>query len=102
MNVDDVMATEERKPTPRKRYRSCWCATVRTASWCLASSLKRLHHLTRCGRRDVERLPSVAAIMSSAYEQACREAGGVGSVHAVETEGGATAVRELVATLLAS
>lgn len=46
-------------------------------------------------------LPSVATIMSSAYEQACREAGGVGSAQArMETAGGAAAVRALVAALL--
>ena len=54
--------------------------------------------------RDAMRRAHALAMsaMSTAYEAVCREAGGIGTVHAVESIGGAKAVRELVAKLLAS
>ena len=54
--------------------------------------------------RDAMRRAHAVAMsaMSTAYEAVCREAGGIGTVHAVESIGGAKAVRELVAKLLAS
>jgi predicted RNase H-like nuclease len=101
MNVDDVMSLpKNRKPSAidavslmmlrDKAYRD----VVSEEFAALVAPLDQMRQAA------VEALPSVAAIMSSAYEQACREAGGVGSVHAVETEGGRLAVRELVTALL--
>ncbi len=101
MNVDDAMALPaKRKPTLADAV-SLMLTRDRANRELVSEEFAALvAPLDQMRQAATMALPSVAAIMSSAYEQACREAGGVGSAHAVETAGGAAAVRALVAALL--
>ena len=101
MNVDDVMSLpKNRRPSATDAVSLMMLRdkasrdVVSEEFAALVAPLDQMRHAA------IEALPSVAAIMSGAYEQACREAGGVGTAHAVETEGGRVAVRELVTALL--
>ena len=44
---------------------------------------------------------SLTEVMNGAYENACTRFGGVGSIHALESEGGIEAVHDLTRRLLA-
>jgi hypothetical protein len=101
MNVDDVMSLpKNRKPSAidavslmllrDKAYRD----VVSEGFAALIAPLDQTRQAVTMA------LPSVADIMRAAYDQACREAGGIGTVHAVETAGGRVAVRDLVTALL--
>ncbi len=101
MNVDDAMALPaKRKPTLADAVSLMLTRDRANRELVPDEFTEAVAPLDQMRQAATMALPSVAAIMSSAYEQACREAGGVGSAHAVETAGGAAAVRALVAALL--
>jgi hypothetical protein len=90
MNVDDAMALPaKRKPTLTDAVSLMLTRDRANRELVPDEFTEAVAPLDQMRQAATMALPSVAAIMSSAYEQACREAGGVGSAHAVETEGGA-------------
>jgi hypothetical protein len=103
MNVDDAMALPaKRKPTLTEAVSLMLVRDRANRELVPGEFTETVAPLGPDAQAATMALPSVAAIMSSATSKRAVRLAGFGSAHAVETEGGATAVRALVATLLAS
>ena len=103
MNVDDVMSLpKNRRPSATEAVCLMLLRDKAKRELVPGSFAAMVEPLDQT--RDAMRRAHAVAMsaMSTAYEAVCREAGGIGTVHAVESIGGARAVRELVAKLLAS
>ncbi len=101
MNVDDVMALpKNRRPSATEAVCLMLLRDKANRELVPESFVATIEPLDQT--RDAMRRAHVAAVsaMSTAYDAVCREAGGIGTVHAVESIGGADAVRALVAALL--
>ena len=102
MNVEDVMALPAKRRPARldaaqyvlvRERRLASLAPADVAAWIAALDTLKV---------QLDTAPTVAAgPMRVAYETTCRDVGGIGIIHGLESEGGIEAVHDLTRRLLA-